>query len=130
MWNSFASVWENYAVSRLPNTSDPRILCYADKVRQIHRNAWFLVLLSALLQIAIFPLPNLYLLCWVALAPLVFALLRARRLDTLQLREGMKLLPANPLQAFLLAYVSGVLWYAGTCYWIYNTMRQYGGEVR
>ncbi len=86
-----------------------------------------MVLLSALLQIAIFPLPNFYLLCWVALAPLVFALLRARRPHTLQLREGIKLLPANPLQAFLLAYVSGVLWYAGTCYWIYNTMRQYGG---
>jgi apolipoprotein N-acyltransferase len=96
-------------------------------VRQIHWNAWLLVLLSALLQIAIFPLPNFYLLCWVALAPLVFALLRARRPDTLQLREGIKLLPAHPLQAFLLAYVSGVLWYAGTCYWIYNTMREYGG---
>ncbi len=86
-----------------------------------------MVLLSALLQIAIFPLPNFYLLCWVALAPLLFALLRARRPDTLQLREAMRLLPANPLQGFLLAYASGVLWYAGTCYWIYNTMRQYGG---
>jgi apolipoprotein N-acyltransferase len=27
----------------------------------------------------------------------------------------------------LLAYVCGIFWYAGTCYWIYNTMRQYGG---
>jgi apolipoprotein N-acyltransferase len=96
-------------------------------VRQIHISAWLLVLLSAVLQILIFPLPNFYVLCWVALAPLLFALLRARKPDTLQLREGIKLLPARPLQAFLLAYLSGVLWYAGTCYWIYNTMRQYGG---
>jgi apolipoprotein N-acyltransferase len=36
-------------------------------------------------------------------------------------------MPARPLQAFLLAYFCGILWYAGTCYWIYNTMRQYGG---
>ena len=31
------------------------------------------------------------------------------------------------LQAFTLCYVSGIIWYAGTCYWIYDTMRQYGG---
>ena len=86
-----------------------------------------LVLLSAGLQILIFPLPNLYVLCWVALTPLLIALLHARVPNTLQLREGIKLLPATPLQGFLLAYVCGILWYAGTCYWIYRTMRQYGG---
>ena len=96
-------------------------------VRKIRKSAWFLVLLSAALQIVVFPLPNLYMLGWVALTPLLLALLRAREPDTLQLREGMKLLPARPLQAFLLAYVCGFFWYAGTCYWIYNTMRQYGG---
>ncbi len=96
-------------------------------MRQIHQRAWFLVLLSAGLQILIFPLPNLYLFGWVAVTPLLVALLRARRPDTLQLRAGMKLLPARPLQAFLLSYTCGILWYAGTCYWIYNTMRQYGG---
>jgi len=96
-------------------------------VRQIHTSAWLLILLSAGLQILIFPLPDLYLLCWVAVAPLLIALLRTRQPDTLQLSEGIKLLPASPFQAFLLAYVCGILWYAGTCYWIYNTMRQYGG---
>ncbi len=94
---------------------------------KIHKNAWLLVLLSAVLQILIFPLPNLYVLCWVAVAPLLVALLRTRKPETLQLQEGMKLLPANPWQAFLLAYVCGILWYAGNCYWICNTMRQYGG---
>ncbi len=93
----------------------------------MRKSAWLLVLLSAALQIAIFPLPNLYFLGWAAVAPLLIALLRAREPDTLQLQAGIKLLPAKPAQAFLLAYVCGILWYAGTCYWIYNTMRQYGG---
>jgi apolipoprotein N-acyltransferase len=96
-------------------------------VRQIHKNAWLLVLLSAVLQIVIFPLPNQYMLSWVAIAPLFIALQRARVPNTLQVSEGVKLYPASPGQAFLLAYVCGILWYAGTCYWIYNTMRQYGG---
>ena len=94
---------------------------------RIHNSAWLLVLLSAVLQILIFPLPDLYFLDWAAVAPLLIALLRAREPDTLQLLAGVKLLPAKPGQAFLLAYACGILWYAGTCYWIYNTMRQYGG---
>ena len=96
-------------------------------MRQIHKSAWVLVLLSAILQILIFPLSNLYILCWVAVAPLLAAILRARPPATLQVSEGIKLVPASPLQGFLLGYVCGILWYAGTCYWIYNTMRQYGG---
>jgi apolipoprotein N-acyltransferase len=96
-------------------------------VSQIHKSAWLLVLLSAVLQILIFPLPNLYMFCWVAVTPLLIALLRARQPNTLQLRAGIKLLPATPLQAFLMAYVCGILWYAGTCYWIYSVMHQYGG---
>jgi apolipoprotein N-acyltransferase len=94
---------------------------------RIHNSAWLLVLMSAVLQILIFPLPDLYFLDWAAVAPLLIALLRAREPDTLQLLAGVKLLPARPGQAFLLAYACGILWYAGTCYWIYNTMRQYGG---
>ncbi len=93
----------------------------------MRKSAWLLVLLSAGLQIAIFPLPNLYFLGWAAVAPLLIALLRAREPHTLQLQAGVKLLPARPAQAFLLAYACGILWYAGTCYWIYHTMRQYGG---
>jgi len=96
-------------------------------VLRIHRSAWLLVLLSAVLQILIFPLPDFYLLSWIAITPLLLALLRTRQPDTLQIRAGIKLLPATPLQAFLLAYVCGILWYAGTCYWIYDVMHQYGG---
>ena len=96
-------------------------------MRQIHSSAWLLIFLSAVLQVLIFPLPNLYVLSWVAIAPLLVALLRTRPPQTLQLNEGIKLLPAGPGQAFLLAYVCGILWYAGSCYWVYSTMHQYGG---
>jgi apolipoprotein N-acyltransferase len=96
-------------------------------VRQIHPSAWLLVGLSSLLQILIFPLPGIYVLSWVAFAPLIVALLRARPAGALEIDGAIHLQAAKPGQAFLLAYVSGILWYAGTCYWIYNTMHEYGG---
>ena len=93
----------------------------------IERSAWLLAVLSAILQIVIFPLPNLYLLCWIAVAPLLVAILRARRPQTLQLQGAEKLLPAVPGQAFLLGWLTGIVWYCGNCYWVYSTMKQYGG---
>jgi apolipoprotein N-acyltransferase len=96
-------------------------------VRQIHFSAWLLVASSAILQVLIFPLPGIYVLSWIALAPLIVALLRARPAGVLEIVDSVRLHPAAPGQAFLLAYVCGILWYAGTCYWIYGTMRQYGG---
>jgi apolipoprotein N-acyltransferase len=96
-------------------------------VGQIESSAWLLTLLSAILQVLIFPLPNLYFLCWFAVAPLLIALLRTRAPETLQLKTGIRLLPAKPLQGWLLGYVCGIIWYGGSCYWIYATMRQYGG---
>ena len=96
-------------------------------MRQIHPSAWLLVGLSAILQVLIFPLPGLYVLSWIALTPLILALLRARPAGELEIPGSPKLQPATPKQAFLLAYVCGILWYAGTCYWIFDTMRQYGG---
>jgi apolipoprotein N-acyltransferase len=96
-------------------------------VRQIHLSAWLLVGLSAILQIIIFPLPGVYVLSWFALAPLLVALLRARPAGDLEIAGSLRLRPATPWQGFLLGYVCGIIWYAGTCYWIYDTMRQYGG---
>lgn len=93
----------------------------------IERRAWLLTALSAVLQIVIFPLPNLYMLSWVAVAPLLIALLQARAPETLQLCGDIKLLPANPLQGFVVGYLCGILWYGGNCYWVYSTMKQYGG---
>ena len=94
---------------------------------QIERSAWGLAISSAILQIVIFPLPNLYVLSWIAIAPLLVALLHTRRPETLQLEGSVKLLPARPMQGFLLGYLCGVLWYGGSCYWVYSTMKQYGG---
>ena len=96
-------------------------------VRQIHSSAWLLVILSSLLQVLIFPLAGLYLFSWVVFAPMIVALLRARPSGALEIDGSVNLEPAKPMQAFLLSYVSGILWYAGTCYWIYDTMHQYGG---
>jgi apolipoprotein N-acyltransferase len=96
-------------------------------VRQIHSSAWLLIFLSSALQVLIFPLPGVYLLSWIAFAPLLIALLRARPTGVLAIHGSTNLEAARPGQAFLLAYVCGILWYAGTCYWIYDTMRQYGG---
>jgi apolipoprotein N-acyltransferase len=98
-------------------------------VREIHRDAWLLAILSGVLQILAFPLPNLYPLSWVAVAPLLVAVLRAREPLDIRLPASLsqKLLPATALQGFFLGYVSGILWYAGTCYWVYHTMHLYGG---
>ncbi len=96
-------------------------------MRQIHSSAWLLILLSSFLQVLIFPLPGLYFLSWIAFAPLIVGLLRARPAGALEIEGSPNLAPAKPLQAFSLAYVSGIFWYAGTCYWIYDTMHQYGG---
>jgi apolipoprotein N-acyltransferase len=98
-------------------------------VRRIPSSAWRLAVLSAGLQIVIFPLPNLYWLSWIAVAPLIVAILRARVPETLQLQlaDQARLLPATPWQGFALGYMCGILWFAGTCYWIFDTMHRYGG---
>jgi apolipoprotein N-acyltransferase len=85
------------------------------------------MLVSATLQILSFPLPGLYILSWVALAPLVVAILQAQTPATIQLDVSQKRIPASPWQGFLLGYACGVIWYLGTCYWVFDTMHQYGG---
>jgi apolipoprotein N-acyltransferase len=53
---------------------------------------------------------------WFGLVPLLWAILSAA-----------KSAQPRPLRrAFLLAYLCGVLWYMGNCYWIRDTMMQYG----
>ncbi|MBI1740042.1 MAG: apolipoprotein N-acyltransferase, partial [Candidatus Koribacter versatilis] len=94
---------------------------------KIHSSAWRLMLLSAGLQVVIFPLPGLYWLSWIAVAPLLIALLRARAPETLQVDAAVRLAPASPWQGFVLAYACGIIWYLGTCYWVFDTMHRYGG---
>ena len=97
------------------------------KVSKIPARAWVLALLSGGLQILIFPKPAFYFLCWIAIVPLLYALIRGRGgegelLDS----EGRSLRPFTLLQGFLIAWVCGIVWYIGTCYWIYPVMYGYG----
>ena len=83
--------------------------------------------MSAVLQVVIFPLADVYWLSWIAVTPLLVALLRARPAGALQLDAPGKLAPSTPWQGFLLAYLCGILWSGGTCYWVFDTMHRYGG---
>ncbi|HXE75452.1 MAG TPA: apolipoprotein N-acyltransferase [Candidatus Xenobia bacterium] len=67
-------------------------------------------LLSGVLLVLSFPRPQLSLLAWVALAPLLVVLMQNRARWRL----------------FLYGYVAGVVFFGGTCYWLYATMRTYG----
>src|ERR1700761_6011774 len=54
---------------------------------------------------------------WVAFVPLFYGLLTGENLNH----------PKALLRGTLAAYLMGVLWFAGNCYWIYQTMLYYGG---
>jgi apolipoprotein N-acyltransferase len=86
-----------------------------------------LALLSSALQILVFPNINLYFLCWIAMAPLLYTLLRGRGGEgELFDSEGKSLRPFTVWQGFLIGWASGIVWYLGTCYWIYPVMHVYG----
>jgi apolipoprotein N-acyltransferase len=97
-------------------------------VLRIRRNAWLLAAVSGVLQVLIFPEPALYILSWVALAPLIYAVLQCRDQDALltMVEDGKWFAPATAWQGFLLGYVSGVTWYLGSCYWVFHVMHAYG----
>ncbi len=101
-------------------------------MRRIDPSAWLLAASSAILQILVFPRASLYFLGWICLAPLLVAIFRAQRRENVLLIEAggpyfQHLEPATPGQAFVLGYFNGVMWYAGSCYWIYHVMHIYGG---
>ncbi len=78
----------------------------------------FLLVLSSVLQVLCFPvagpLPAVRAcLAWLALVPWLWVLLPGRQVS---LRR-----------AAAISYGCGVLWYLGTCYWVYATMHVYGG---
>ena len=83
--------------------------------------AWLLAILSGVLQVLAFPIPNLNWLCWIALTPLLVAILHARRMGRVPSSV------ASVRQGLILGYVSGVIVYLGSCYWIYHVMNSYGG---
>lgn len=96
-------------------------------VRKIPAKAWALTLLSSGLQVLIFPPTSLYFLSWAALVPLLYALLRGRGGEgELVDSEGRSLRPYTLVQAFMIGWVNGFVWYLGLSYWIYPVMNGYG----
>jgi apolipoprotein N-acyltransferase len=96
-----------------------------------NRKAWVAVVVSAVLLELPFPLAGPMpawhsVFAWFGLAPLIWAVLsHPGDKDEDVAGAGH---PARPmLRAFLLAYVCGVLWFVGNCYWIYDTMLIHGG---
>jgi apolipoprotein N-acyltransferase len=81
---------------------------------------------SGVLQVVIFPTPDLHWLCWIAFAPLLAAVLRPRAAGSPH-ASADTWRPASPLQAFLLGWLAGFIWAIGSCYWIFSVMNGYGG---
>lgn len=86
---------------------------------------WLLALISGVLQVLIFPSPSLAFLSWIAVTPLIIAILRAAAKSSSNNYHAPKL-----LRSFALGYLCGVVWYGGSCYWIYHVMHSYGGLER
>jgi apolipoprotein N-acyltransferase len=96
-------------------------------VHNIPSRAWWLAVVSSILQVLVFPRPGLFFLSWIALAPLLYALLRGRGGEgELVDSEGRSLRPFTVWQGFVLGWVCGFLWWLGTCYWIFPVMHDYG----
>ena len=94
---------------------------------KIPARAWILALFSGVLQVLVFPRASAGWLCWAAITPLLYALLRghggkAELIDS----EGRSLRPFTLRQGFVIGWVSGVLWWFGTCYWVYPVFHSYG----
>ena len=82
---------------------------------------WAAAVLSAGLLELPFPLAGPLpvwrsLFAWVGLVPLLWALLA----------PGATAAPRPLRRGFLIAYLCGVLWYMGNCYWVRDTMLRYG----
>jgi apolipoprotein N-acyltransferase len=94
-------------------------------MRLIPVRLWVLAILSGLLQVLPFPIAGpapvwRTAFCWVALAPLLWAL-------TGKDANGR---PLRAIQGAALGYASGFVWYLGNCYWVYATMHLYGGIAK
>ena len=94
-------------------------------MRLIPIRLWAVAILSGLLQVLPFSIAGpapvwRTAFCWVALAPLLWAL-------TGKDASGR---PLRAIQGAALGYVSGFVWYLGNCYWVYATMHLYGGIAK
>jgi apolipoprotein N-acyltransferase len=71
-----------------------------------------LAILSAALLVLSFPDFNLWPLAWIALVPLLVAAARGSRM--------------RPARAFILGWITGTLFFYGSCYWLTYAMIRYG----
>jgi apolipoprotein N-acyltransferase len=94
-------------------------------MRRIPVRLWALAVVSGMLQVLPFPIAGPTPLwrtafCWIALLPLLAALLGKDKIgNALTIRQGAAL-----------GYVCGFVWYLGNCYWVYQTMYLYGGLAK
>jgi apolipoprotein N-acyltransferase len=80
------------------------------------------------LQVLIFPSLSIFALSWIALVPLLIAILQpARAAVALIDPVGLRLGATTPWQGFWLGYITGIVWYAGSCFWVFYVMHVYGG---
>ena len=91
-------------------------------MRRIPLRLWAMAVFSGALQVLPFPIAGPTPLwrtafCWIALLPLLAALLGNDK-------QGN---PLTRVQGAALGYVCGFIWYLGNCYWVYQTMYLYGG---
>jgi apolipoprotein N-acyltransferase len=94
-------------------------------MRLIPPRLWAMAVLSGILQILPFSIAGPTPLwrttfCWIALLPLIWALIGNTKTGN----------PLTLLQGAALGYAGGFVWYLGNCYWIYQTMYLYGGLAR
>ncbi len=94
-------------------------------MRHLPVRLWGLAALSGILQVLPFPIAGPVpgwraVFCWIALLPLLWAVLD----------KGEEGKPVGSAQAAMLGYLCGFIWYLGNCYWIYQTMYLYGGLAR
>lgn len=100
---------------------------------RVQGRAVLLAAISGVLQVVIFPTADLNYLCWIAVVPLLLAIVEARTASEPTLRTPSAVghfsgwIPATAGQGFLLGYVCGLIWSLGACYWIYDVMHNYGG---
>src|SRR5205814_510832 len=70
---------------------------------------------------------SLYFLGWGALVPLLIAIARPGFTAPDVISPNGKILAwTTPLRGFFLGYLSGLIWYAGSCYWVFHVMHRYG----
>ena len=80
-------------------------------LRAALRNPIVLAVASGVLLVVSFPKVSLGPLAWVALAPMFVVCVQGH----------------SPLRLALYCYITGVVMFAGTCYWVYGVMHNHGG---